>query len=57
MAKKSSGPEKIALQCAECHRKNYTTQKNKKNTQGKLELKKFCRWEKKHTVHKETKIK
>lgn len=57
MAKKSGGPEKIALQCSECHRKNYTTQKNKKNTQGKLELKKFCKWEKKHTLHKEAKIK
>jgi large subunit ribosomal protein L33 len=56
-SKKSSGPEKISLQCSECNRKNYTTTKNKKNTQGKLELKKYCRWDKKHTIHKETKVK
>lgn len=57
MAKKSGGPDRIALQCTECQRKNYATKKNKKNTQGKLELKKYCKWEKKHTVHKEAKIK
>jgi large subunit ribosomal protein L33 len=56
-SKKSSGPERIALQCSECSRKNYTTTKNKKNSQGKLELKKYCKWEKKHTLHKETKVK
>lgn len=57
MAKKSGSVEKIALQCPECNRKNYTTRKNKKNVQGKLELKKYCKWDKKHTLHKETKIK
>jgi large subunit ribosomal protein L33 len=57
MAKKSGGPEKIALQCTECSRKNYTTMKNKKNSQGKMEKKKYCKWDKKHTVHKETKVK
>ncbi len=57
MAKKSGSVEKIALQCTECNRKNYTTKKNKKNMQGKLELKKYCKWDKKHTLHKETKIK
>ena len=57
MAKKTSGIEKIALQCGECKRKNYTTKKNRKNMQGKLELKKYCKWDKKHTLHKEAKIK
>ena len=56
-AKKGSSVEKIALQCAECKRKNYTTSRNKKNVQGKIELSKFCKWERKHTLHKETKIK
>ena len=56
-AKKSGSTEKIALQCSECKRKNYTTYKNKKNIQGKLELNKFCKWDKKYTVHKEAKIK
>ncbi len=45
----------IQLQCTECKRKNYATQKNKKNTTGRLEVKKYCPWDKKHTVHRETK--
>ena len=36
---KKKGPvEKIALQCTECKQKNYTTEKNRRNTPGKLEL-------------------
>ncbi|MDC7223311.1 MAG: 50S ribosomal protein L33 [Spirochaetales bacterium] len=58
MAKKSKGAvEKIALQCHECKRRNYTTEKNRRNIQGKLELKKYCKWCKASTLHKETKIK
>jgi len=45
----------IQLQCTECKRKNYATQKNKKNTTGRLEVKKYCPWDKKHTAHKESK--
>ncbi|KJU85097.1 Ribosomal protein L33 [Candidatus Magnetobacterium bavaricum] len=45
----------ILLQCTVCKRKNYSTRKNKKNTTGKLTLKKFCRHDRKHTEHKETK--
>ncbi len=59
MGKKSGkgNIEKIALACTECSRKNYSTFKNRKNIQGKMELKKYCKWEKKHTLHKETKLK
>jgi large subunit ribosomal protein L33 len=58
MAKgKAKNQELIALQCSVCSRRNYTTSKNRKNTQGKLELSKYCRWDRKHTMHKETKIK
>jgi large subunit ribosomal protein L33 len=56
MAKKTA-TELIALQCGECKRKNYTTSKNRKNMQGKLELSKYCPFDRKHTLHKETKIK
>ncbi len=56
-SKKKGAVEIIALQCSECKRKNYTTTKNRKNIQGKLELKKYCPFERKHTVHKETKVK
>ncbi|MFW5486834.1 MAG: 50S ribosomal protein L33 [Desulfovibrio sp.] len=45
----------IQLQCTECKRKNYSTVKNKRNTTGRLELSKYCPWDKKHTVHKESK--
>ncbi len=58
MASKKKGPvEKIALQCSECKRKNYTTEKNRKNIQGKMEFNKYCKFDRKHTVHKEAKIK
>ena len=32
----------ILLACTECKRRNYATVKNKKNTTGRVELKKFC---------------
>ena len=58
MAKaKKSAIDEIALQCSECKRKNYTTTKNRRNIQGKLEFNKYCRWDRKVTLHKETKIK
>ena len=47
--------EKITLACTECKQRNYDTTKNKKNTPDRIELKKYCRFYKKHTVHKETK--
>ena len=34
----------ILLACTECKRRNYATVKNKKNTTGRVELKKFCPW-------------
>ena len=57
MAKSKGNVELIALQCTECKRRNYSTKKNRKNTQSKLEFKKYCKFDHKHTVHKETKIK
>ena len=44
------------FKCSECKRFNYYSRKNKKTIQEKLELKKFCKWCKKHTLHKETKL-
>ncbi|MDO5536750.1 MAG: 50S ribosomal protein L33, partial [Desulfovibrionaceae bacterium] len=44
---------KITLACTECKRKNYVSFKNKKNTTERLERKKYCPWDKKHTVHRE----
>ena len=56
-SKKKGSVEIVALQCSECKRKNYTTTKNRKNTQGKLELSKYCPFDRKHTMHKEVKVK
>ena len=36
-------------------KKNQTQVKNKKNDPDRLELKKFCRFCRKHTLHKESK--
>lgn len=57
MAKKSGGDVRIVvnLACDECKRKNYTTTKNKRNTPNRLELNKYCKWDKKVTLHKEAK--
>lgn len=49
--------ELISLACEQCKRKNYTTDKNKKNTPSKLQFKKFCPHCGKHTEHKEGSIK
>jgi large subunit ribosomal protein L33 len=45
------------LQCSECKRVNYFTKKSKKmnGEKEKLELKKFCKFDRKHTLHKEAK--
>ncbi len=56
-SKKKGNIELIALQCTECKRRNYTTSKNRKNTQAKMEFSKYCKFDRKHTLHKETKIK
>jgi large subunit ribosomal protein L33 len=46
--------DNVTLQCGTCKRRNYVTTKNKKNTTGKLELSKYCRWCRKHTPHRES---
>ncbi len=45
----------IQLECTECKRRNYSTSKNKKNTTERLEVNKYCTWDKNDTLHKETK--
>ena len=46
---------KITLACEECKQRNYNTMKNKKNDPDRLEMKKYCKFCRKHTLHKETK--
>jgi large subunit ribosomal protein L33 len=45
----------IILACTECKQRNYSTTKNKKNNPDRMEIKKYCKFCKAHTVHKETK--
>jgi len=45
----------IKLQCSGCKEINYYTHKSKGTVEKKLELKKFCKKERKHTIHKEGK--
>lgn len=47
----------IKMECTECKRINYHSKKNKKKLANapRLEMKKYCKHCKKHTVHKETK--
>lgn len=45
----------IQLQCTECKRRNYSTSKNKSNVPDRIEIKKYCKWDQRHTIHKEVK--
>ncbi|MFQ5894430.1 MAG: 50S ribosomal protein L33 [Nitrospinota bacterium] len=45
----------VTLECTECKRRNYTTTKNKRRTPDRLSFKKYCRFCRKHTPHRETK--
>ncbi len=45
----------VTLACSECKNRNYTTEKNKKNDTARMELKKYCRYCRQHTAHRETK--
>ncbi len=44
----------VTLACTECKRRNYTTNKNKQSNPERIRSKKYCKWCKTHTVHKET---
>ena len=45
----------VTLACTECKRRNYQTNKNKKNDPDRIEFNKYCKFCKKHTLDKETK--
>lgn len=47
--------ENVILQCTECKSRNYTATRDKRKKPERLELKKFCKFDRKHTVHRETK--
>lgn len=62
MAKKATKARAVIhLECTTCRSSGvpgvsrYATRKNKKNTPARLELRKYCRFERVYTVHKEIK--
>ncbi len=61
MAKKKEARQVVHLECTEQRdsgvpgMSRYTTQKNKRNTPKRLELKKYNPFLKRHTVHREVK--
>ncbi|GEL47973.1 hypothetical protein CHO01_30890 [Cellulomonas hominis] len=55
MASKSADVRpKITLACTECKERNYITKKNRRNDPDRLEMKKFCPRDGRHTLHRET---
>lgn len=55
MAKKAKADRHvITLECTECRERNYTTQKNRRNDPGRLELNKYCPRCRRHRLHRET---
>jgi len=46
---------RITLACTECKQRNYNTTKDKKTHPERMEIKKYCRFCRKHTLHRETK--
>ncbi|MGC8916187.1 MAG: 50S ribosomal protein L33 [Thermoanaerobaculum sp.] len=47
--------ENVMLACSECKRRNYTATRNKKKQTARLELSKYCKFCRRHTVHREVK--
>jgi len=52
MAKKDVVAQ-VELSCGGCTRRNYRSRRNRNNMREKLTLKKYCRWCRQHTLHKE----
>lgn len=46
---------RITLECTECKQRNYNMMKDKKTHPERMETKKYCKFCRSHTLHKETK--
>jgi len=53
VAKKAQARDYVTLECTECGEQNYRTSKRLKGGGPRLELKKYCPRELRHTLHKE----
>ena len=47
--------EQVILECTVCKQRNYLSTRDKRKTPAKYEMKKYCRFDRKHTLHKESK--
>ena len=54
MAKATDVRPKITLACTEGKERNYITRKNRRNNPDRMELRKFCPRDGRHTLHRET---
>ncbi len=58
---KAKNRVQVILECTSCRKSDgpgvsrYVTTKNRRKTTDRLELKKYCRYERAHTLHRETK--
>jgi len=46
--------DQVQLACGDCKRRNYTTDKNKRTHPERVEYRKYCRFCRRHTAHKES---
>ncbi len=53
MAKKGEARGVINFGCSECRERTYTSSKNRRNDQQRMELRKYCPRCRSHTLHKE----
>ncbi len=44
----------ISLECTVCKERNYRTTKNRRNDPDRIELRKYCKRCRSHTLHRET---
>jgi large subunit ribosomal protein L33 len=44
----------VTLACTECKERNYTTEKNRRSDPERLEFHKYCKRERRRTLHRET---
>jgi len=52
---RGQGRVPVTLACSECKARNYKTTKSREDTGQTLEIKKYCKQCKHHTLHRETK--
>ena len=45
---------KVTLACEVCKRRNYQTNKSKRNNPDRITLRKYCKWCRQHQSHRET---